>query len=61
MFRRVKRNWFYIAGCLSLSSGITVRQFVRGNFADFTAGALMGIAIVLLIAAISTRSARSAS
>lgn len=59
MHRRVKRKWLYIAGCLSLSSGIAVRQLVHANFGDFTAGLLMGAAIVLLIAAMRRPSAFS--
>ena len=59
MLRNVKRNWFYITGCLSLSSGIAVWQFVHGNFGDFAGGVLMGAAIVLLIVAISRPSACS--
>jgi hypothetical protein len=52
LIARAKKNWMYISGCLSLSSGIAVRQLAHGNASDFVAGALMGAAIVLLVAAL---------
>jgi hypothetical protein len=49
MIRRLKQNWIYIAGCLSLSGGISLQQFSHGGIPEFAAGATMGISIGLLI------------
>lgn len=57
MIRR-KTSLFTAAGTLALTTGIALHLWMRGNFAHFSSGFLLGMSIALLILGLA-RSSRS--
>jgi hypothetical protein len=50
-----KRKFLAVAGTLGLVAGIGLRLCTHGNAAHFAAGFLLGMSVVLLVAAMVTK------
>jgi hypothetical protein len=52
------RRYFTAAGWFGLAGGIGLQHFVRGNYAHFAAGFLLGMSIALLVLGLARQSRR---